>query len=127
MDLYALPLKSGIYQIRVAARDENSGRVGSAMQWIEIPDLSSEQLTLSSLMIGGQFIGSTQTQATGSAPQQQVQFSVDRRFRRDRIYELPGFHFNAAKPATGNPQDHPATPAGVIKETKAVMKYDKGG
>ena len=50
---HKLPLKPGIYQIRVAARDEKSGSVGSAAQWIEIPDLSSKKLTLSTLLLGG--------------------------------------------------------------------------
>src|SRR6185369_10457687 len=34
------PLTPGIYQVRVAARDDRSGRVGSAIQWIVIPDLT---------------------------------------------------------------------------------------
>src|SRR6185369_4441915 len=50
------PLAPGIYQIRVAARDEKSGRVGSAIQWIVIPDLTKSQLTLSSVLLGGQLI-----------------------------------------------------------------------
>jgi len=37
------PLTPGIYQFRVAARDEKSGRVGSAIQWIVIPDLSKSR------------------------------------------------------------------------------------
>ena len=40
---YPAPLKPGIYQVRVAARDDASGVVGSAMQWIVIPDLTSRQ------------------------------------------------------------------------------------
>ncbi|HYO62183.1 MAG TPA: VWA domain-containing protein, partial [Pyrinomonadaceae bacterium] len=31
------PLPAGIYQVRVAARDETGKRVGSAYQWVEIP------------------------------------------------------------------------------------------
>ena len=50
------PMAPGIYQVRIAARDEKSGRVGSAMQWIVIPDLSTHQLTLSSLLLGGQVL-----------------------------------------------------------------------
>ncbi|HEX6647910.1 MAG TPA: VWA domain-containing protein [Pyrinomonadaceae bacterium] len=72
---HKLPLKPGIYQVRVAARDDKSGRVGSAAQWIEIPDLNSKKLTLSSLLVGGEFIG-----ANRDAAQEQMVFSVDRRF-----------------------------------------------
>lgn len=72
---HKLPLKPGIYQVRVAGRDDKSGRVGSAAQWIDIPDLSSKKLTLSSLLVGGEFIG-----ASRDVSQEQMVFSVDRRF-----------------------------------------------
>jgi VWFA-related protein len=76
---HKLPLKPGIYQIRVAARDDKSGTVGSAAQWIEIPDLSSKKLTLSTLLLGGHISNAVQDQKAGG---DQVQFSVDRRFAR---------------------------------------------
>src|ERR1041384_4690465 len=50
------PITPGIYQVRVAARDDRSGHVGSAMQWIAIPDLTKSQLTLSSVLLGGQVL-----------------------------------------------------------------------
>ncbi|HVQ36978.1 MAG TPA: VWA domain-containing protein, partial [Pyrinomonadaceae bacterium] len=50
---YALYLTPGLYQVRVGARDERTGRSGSAHAWIEIPDLASGKLALSSLVIGG--------------------------------------------------------------------------
>jgi VWFA-related protein len=34
-------LPTGLYQVRVGIRDVNSGRLGSAMEWIEIPKLGS--------------------------------------------------------------------------------------
>ena len=51
---FAFPvfLGPGLYQVRVAARDEKSGRTGSAHGWMEIPDLSKGKLTLSSVIIG---------------------------------------------------------------------------
>jgi VWFA-related protein len=33
-------LPAGLYQVRVGIRDLNSGRIGSAMQWIEVPNIS---------------------------------------------------------------------------------------
>ncbi|HEV3202116.1 MAG TPA: VWA domain-containing protein [Bryobacteraceae bacterium] len=44
------PVKPGYYQLRVALRDEESQQVGSANQFIEVPDVS-KGLTLSSLMV----------------------------------------------------------------------------
>jgi VWFA-related protein len=35
-------LPPGLYQVRVGVRDVNSGRLGSAMQWIEVPKIESK-------------------------------------------------------------------------------------
>ena len=34
-------LPAGLYQVRVGIRDVQSGKIGSAMQWIQVPNLSS--------------------------------------------------------------------------------------
>jgi len=34
-------LPAGLYQVRVGVRDLKSGRIGSAMQWIEVPNISA--------------------------------------------------------------------------------------
>ncbi len=44
-------LRPGFYQARVAAREEGTGRLGSGTAWVEVPDLSKKQLTLSSILI----------------------------------------------------------------------------
>ena len=44
-------LKPGLYQVRASARDEKSGRIGSAHAWVEIPDLTKKQLAMSSLLL----------------------------------------------------------------------------
>ncbi|MFN2502558.1 MAG: VWA domain-containing protein [Pyrinomonadaceae bacterium] len=45
---FAFPIKkAGAYQLRVAIRDHATGRVGSANQFIEVPDLKNNRLTLS--------------------------------------------------------------------------------
>jgi VWFA-related protein len=91
------PLAPGIYQVRVAARDERSGRVGSAMQWIVIPDLSTRQLTLSTLMIGGQVLNDAKSKE--ATPQ--VQLSVDHRFSRSDHLGYWIFIYNAKRDASG--------------------------
>ncbi|MET0645019.1 MAG: VWA domain-containing protein [Pyrinomonadaceae bacterium] len=45
--------KPGAYQLRIAVRDSASGRVGSASQYVEVPDVKKDKLTLSSLVITG--------------------------------------------------------------------------
>ena len=49
-----LPIKkAGAYQLRAALRDSTSERVGSASQFIEIPDIKKNRLMLSGLVISG--------------------------------------------------------------------------
>jgi VWFA-related protein len=49
-----LPVKkAGAYQLRVALRDSTSERVGAASQFIEVPDMSRNRLTLSGIVVSG--------------------------------------------------------------------------
>ncbi|MFN0140929.1 MAG: VWA domain-containing protein [Pyrinomonadaceae bacterium] len=43
--------KPGAYQYRVALRDTQGGRIGSASQFIEVPNIKKKRLTLSSIVI----------------------------------------------------------------------------
>ena len=88
---HKLPMKPGIYQVRVAARDAASGRVGSDAKWVEIPDLTGKRLTLSSLLIGGEFVGAGANTAAGD----HMQFSVDRRFAKGSKLNFLTFIYNA--------------------------------
>jgi len=90
-------LAPGIYQVRVAARDERNGRVGSAMQWVVIPDLSSGRLTLSSVLIGGQVVEN----AKNTEDTAQVQLSVDHHFSRSDHLGYWIFVYNAKRAASG--------------------------
>lgn len=88
------PLKPGIYQVRVAARDERSGVLGSASQWVVIPDLSTRQLSLSSLIVGLEGVGDK------GADSGHVQWSVDKRFAHGSRLRFMTFVYNAG--AVGN-------------------------
>jgi VWFA-related protein len=102
------PLAPGIYQFRVAARDEKSGRVGSAIQWIVIPDLTKSQLTLSSVLLGGQLI-----------EDKSVQLSVDHVFPRVSQLGYWVFVYNAKRDASGKPQITVQTQ--VLRDGQAVL------
>ena len=93
------PLAPGIYQYRVAARDEKSGRVGSAIQWIVIPDLTKSQLTLSSVLLGGQVL-----EDKAHAENAHVQLSVDHTFSRSSKLGYWVFVYKAKRDANGNTQ-----------------------
>lgn len=49
---FAFPVKKpGAYQYRVAVRDTQGGKVGSASQFIEVPNLKKNQLTVSGIVL----------------------------------------------------------------------------
>ena len=105
------PLTPGIYQVRVAAREEKSGRVGSAIQWIVIPDLTKSQLTLSSVLLGGQVLEDKNTP--------HVQLSVDHMFPRMSQLGYWIFVYNAKRDASGKPQISVQTQ--VLRDGQAVL------
>ena len=83
----------------MAARDEKSGRVGSAIQWIVIPDLTKSQLTLSSVLLGGQVLEDKNKEGSPH-----VQLSVDHIFPRASQLGYWVFVYNAKRDASGKPQ-----------------------
>jgi hypothetical protein len=42
-------VKPGVYQIRVGVHDPQTGEMGTASAWVEVPDLKSKKLVLSSI------------------------------------------------------------------------------
>lgn len=59
-----IPIKSsGAYQFRIALRDRSSGRIGSASQLIEVPDIKKDRLLISGIVIKGmplaEYLGTT--------------------------------------------------------------------
>lgn len=102
---YQLRLPPGLYQVRVAARDSISGRLGSASQWIEIPDLRAGKLALSSLVLGEVLEAPAANNATNTLSP--VEASVERRFSRNTKLRFLLFIYNAARGLQNNPA--PAT------------------
>ena len=47
----SVPLSPGYYQVRLAAREASRSLLGSASQWVEIPDVEARPLTLSSVFL----------------------------------------------------------------------------
>ncbi len=93
-------LKPGLYQVRVATQNPESGRTGSAMQWIEIPDFKPGKLAMSSIFLGERQRSTAATEKK-EAPPQAIEFSVDRRFARTSWVRFMTFIYNAgANPDT---------------------------
>jgi VWFA-related protein len=57
--------KPGAYQLRMSFRDTNSERIGSASQFVEVPDLKKNRLALSSLTLVGRNPNAANSQANG--------------------------------------------------------------
>ena len=65
----ALPIKKpGAYQLRVAVRDAASSRVGSANQFVAVPDLARGRLTLSGMVLSGKQSAGREGAVSGTQP-----------------------------------------------------------
>jgi VWFA-related protein len=95
------PLKPGLYQVRVATRDSKSGRTGSAMQWIEIPDLTSRKLSLSSLLLGETTKDAELLKSGDPTAVAESMLTVDRRLARSSKLRFMTYVYNAARGANG--------------------------
>jgi VWFA-related protein len=97
---YPITIPPGLYQVRIGLRDQTSGAIGTAQDWIEIPDLSKTAFVLSSLIISERLPGASAT-ADDLAAIEQLGFSVDHRFHRNSFLRLLSFIYSAqpqAKP-----------------------------
>jgi len=105
--------KPGAYQFRAVIRDAETGRMGSAGQFIQVPDLSKNRLELSGLVLT-----STRTESdkqstnpptgspTGAEESEDIQPTPNvRRFSRNSVIDYGAFIYNATPdPKTGKPQ-----------------------
>ena len=92
---YRASLTPGIYQVRIAARHKESGRLGRTSEWIEIPDLAQGKLLLSSLLLEG-----TQSEnAATTDPTPQFQQNAARSFSSKSRLSFMTFIYNAKRPA----------------------------
>lgn len=87
-----LTVPAGLYQVRVAVRERTTGRIGSAIQWIEVPDLSKGRFNLSSL-----FLGERRAEAQGTSGPQPVTVDVDHRFSRSSVLRFQTYVYNSSR------------------------------
>ncbi|HEY2846976.1 MAG TPA: hypothetical protein VGI80_04110, partial [Pyrinomonadaceae bacterium] len=80
---FTFPIKKpGAYQFRIAIRDAIGGSIGSASQFIQVPDLKKKALTVSSLVIQNVTADEWRSLATGAAPTNLPSASSDTALRR---------------------------------------------
>jgi VWFA-related protein len=108
-----LPIKKpGAYQLRTAVRDRTSKKLGSANQFIEVPNVKLGKLALSGLIVRGSDSSSMKPAGNASDTQEgrvqerdpQASPAV-RRFKRGMVLEYAYVIYRAkADKATGRPQ-----------------------
>lgn len=117
---HTIYLPPGLYQVRVAARDAESGQIGTASAWIEIPDLSNHKLSLSSLIVGERPEPEAMTaKASGGPFPDPVQLSIDRRFKRNSYLRYLIYIYNSARAVMDSPPDV-AMQMQILRESQPV-------
>ncbi len=106
--------KPGAYQLRVALRDEGNEKIGAANQFVEVPNLKKNRLTLSGLILQGMSFERYQKFSQGQASsgeQNQNDTDLDsqtdtalRRFKRGSVLQYGYGIYNAKIDAANRPQ-----------------------
>ena len=113
-------LPPGLYHVRVAARDERSGRAGSAHGWLEIPDLSKGQLALSSLLLDTRSAASKESAGLDQNLVDSMGVSVNHRFPRGDYLRFLVFVYNAAR-ATADSKPDIAVQIQILRDGQPVI------
>ena len=116
---YPAKLPPGLYQVRVAARDDKSGKTGSAHAWIEIPDLSKKKLAMSSLLLGERTQGML-TNVSNPGDYSPVALSASHRFGRESTLRFLLFAYNTVF-APGDQKPDVAVQVQVIRDDQPVI------
>ena len=117
---HQIKVTPGLYQVRTAAWDANSGRAGSAAEWIEIPDLKSGRLALGSLIVGER---PEETGQPYNAENFVNQRSAESRFTRDAHLRFMTYIYNAA-PGTQGALPELEAQVQVLRGGKPVLTYE---
>lgn len=107
---FTFPIKKpGAYQLRIALRDHANDKIGSASQFIEIPNLKKERLTLSSIVLENVPLSEWQRRQQESAPtsgsvSNPLMDTALRQFKRGTVLNYGAEIYNAkgdvARPAS---------------------------
>jgi VWFA-related protein len=113
--------RPGLYQVRVAARDGLSGRVGTAKSWIQIPNLSEKKLTLSSIVVGERLASSpAEVIGAGRLFSNQIPLNITRRFKTDSYLRCLVFVYNSTRSGAERLADV-AIQVQVLRNNKPVI------
>jgi VWFA-related protein len=91
----SLSLPAGLYQVRVAVRDSQTGHTGGAIEWIEVPRLEPGRFSMSSLFLSER----SAISGTPANEREQIRANVDHRFARTSVLRFQTYVYNAARNA----------------------------
>ncbi|MGA9770031.1 MAG: VWA domain-containing protein [Blastocatellia bacterium] len=141
-----LPIKKpGAYQLRTAVRDQTSKKIGSANQFIEVPDVKKGRLALSGMIVRGASESVPEPVSVAEQAVSNKEGRIDevdpqagpavRRFQRGRVIEYGYMIYNAQPDkSTGQPQletqlrlyrDGRQVYASPVKQLKTISDADK--
>jgi hypothetical protein len=69
--------KPGSYQVRIAVRDRTSAKIGSAGQFIEVPDLNNERLAVSGIVLRSAAAATTPATVMATPPGRRFSLNSD--------------------------------------------------
>jgi VWFA-related protein len=92
-------LAPGLYQVRSAVRDAHTGRTGTLLDWLEIPEFKAGKLTMSSLFLSED----NPKAAADAADKSKAATNVTRRFVRASNLVLQFYVYNATPGASNKP------------------------
>ena len=112
-----IPVKrSGLFQVRVAARDATSSRIGSAGQFVDVPDLKNKKLAMSGIILRG----SKEVSAEGERSAEGMTNPAVRRFSRQSDLYFGSVIYNALRDrASGLP--NVTMQARLFREGKSIF------
>ncbi len=116
---YPAKLTPGLYQVRVAARDDKGDKAGSANMWIEVPDLTKKTLEMSSLLLGERTQG-VMTNVSDQPGANPVALSASHHFKRESTLRFLIFAYNAVPSSTDQKPDV-AVQVHVIRDDQPVL------
>lgn len=117
---YPINIDPGLYQVRVAVRDEKTGHTGTAHAWIEIPDLSDHKLKLSSLIVGSAKDVTANVSTNDSPAPPQIGISIDRQFKRNSVLRFLFMVYNASRAAADSMPDV-ASQVQILRDNQPVI------
>jgi hypothetical protein len=97
----AAPVKPGRYQVRFAVRHDGGGEIGSASQWVEVPDLGEGKLTLSSLFLLKKGLAPRETTPDSAGELALRSAQARRRFKNIESLYAQVFVYNPGRDAAG--------------------------